>query len=454
MGGETGMDANAGAERTDVTTVGVRVDARTAWELLVVLGFQVAFVGLYYLFLHPSYQYYGFTLAHDPLNVLEALVLTALAYGVVPQNESKIEALSLRVLYALLLLPLLALYAVTDGPRPYVYVVVAGFAVTCLVARRPVPGVLRSVRERVDEARPDVTGLFFSGLVVVSLVTYGLIVAFNGLPSVRALNFANVYEVRGEFVYGTPILQYLFTWQSKVFNMFLVGLGWARRRASLVVLGFALQLVVYLYTGHKLLLFAPAFVLFALYTMRTDSFLTGFLRAFLAVSVVLYGVFVVTGIQLPAYVFIGRTYFLTADTQLHYFEYFSTHDFVYLTDSKVGFFLEDRYTRPIPLIIGETYYSTGTYANTGYTGDAFSHFGYLGLLAFSAVLGGIFVGLKWTTEFVENPVAVATLLIPIYSLTQTGLTTVLLTHGLVPAVGLLLAYSFTATDEREATTAE
>lgn len=418
----------------------VHIDGRATFELGLVVLFQVAFLVLYSAFLNPNYAYYGFTMTIDPVKIIESFVLVTGSYLVLPRTESGVAELSLRVLYVLAILPVYALYAVADGPRTFVYVLSVGLALTCVIVRYPTRNYLQLTRETLGNVSVRTNAAFYLLLSGLTITTFSLIVYFNGLPSILALDLSNVYVVRRDFVYGTSVGIYLLTWQGKVVNMLFVGLGWMRRRASLVALGFGLQFVLFLYTGHKLLLFAPFFLLFVLYSVERDRFLSGFLRLFLATSLAMFGLFLVTGAKLPAYIFIGRTYFLTAQIQFNYHDFFTTHQFVHLTNSKVAFFLEDHYSMPIPRVIGKAYYADQTFANAGYMGNAFAHFGYVGIIAFSTVLGVILKGLNWIQDRVPLSLAISATLIPIYSLTQAGLNTVLLTHGLIPAAGLLLLY--------------
>jgi hypothetical protein len=416
------------------------VDRVRLFELSVAVGFHTLFIGLYLLFLNPNYEYYGFTRSVSPKAVLLTYPLLITSYYALPRTESRIDALALRLLFVLLLLPTLGFYAVTTQSTTFLLSVTIAFGLACAIVRVRTRNYLEVIENSLFRQRLTSRRMAIGIIVVLSAVTYAGTVAANGLPSLLAVDLSAVYEVRGQFRHAFPGFVYLFTWQAKVLNPFLVGIGWHRRRPSLVVLGLILQFVLYLYTGHKLFVFGLILVFLALYTIEHGEFLTALMRGIATAAIGTLCLFVVTGMNLPAYIIIGRLYFLTADIQFHYVEFFSSNPFVYLTDSKVGFFLPDQYDRPVPRIIGQTYYSAETYANASLFGDAFSHFGNVGVVLFGGVVGVIFKGLGWLSERVPTPVVIATLLTPLYSLTQTGLTTVLLTHGLAPAALLLLLY--------------
>lgn len=426
--------------RTDETMrFGSIWSSRRKFEFIVVASFYILLNVSYVLFIHPNYSYW-FELSPTVVSFVESVLVLSVTSLVLPISERGLEEISLRVLFALGVLPVVTLYGLTAGPRLFVWSVGFAFILICRIVTFPARNYFELIEQRIDRSWSRVTSVAVVGVAVVTGITYAGIFWSNGLPSLTALNLGAVYSVRGEFVYGHPLFGYLVSWQAKVINMFLIGVGLTRRRLSVTTLGVLLQLLLYLYTGHKLFLFAIPFAVFVLYTVPQHQFLSGFLRSTAVAITAALGLYVVAGWQLPPYILVGRTFFLTADIQFHYVEFFSQHKFVYLTDSKLGFFLPDQYDRDIASIIGQRYYNESTSANTAFFADAFSHFGYAGIITFSVVLG---VGLKlmgWLHEIRDSRVTVATFIIPVYSLTQTGLTTVMLTHGLAPAVLLIVLF--------------
>lgn len=434
------MSDQSEAEVGWMESVTFRFDARPTFELATVILFQLSFLSLYYVFLYPNYESMGFTFSSNIPKLIESVLLTAGVYVALPESDTSPSTVALRVLYVLMILPLFALYAVMDGPRPFIYAIAIGYVVTCSIVRLPIENYVQRASNRWVDPIPQSNFLVYAIVTGTTVAVYANIFYLNGLPPLMALDFSAVYEVRDAFVYGSTPMAYLLTWQAKVTNMFLIGVGWRRRRPSLIALGSVLQSVLYLYTGHKLFIFAPVLVLFVLYTRRNDGFLPSFLRVYLAASLVLFGTFVLTRDILPPFILIGRTYYLTAHIQFSYHEFFAAHQFVHLANSKVGFFVENPYSRAIPRIIGDQYYIQGTFANTGYTAAAFMHFGYVGIIAFSAVLGSLLKFVDWVDDYRVEGVTTVAILIPIYSLTQAGLTTVLGTHGLAFGIVLLLLY--------------
>jgi hypothetical protein len=403
---------------------------------------------LYLIFLNPNYEYYGFTRSVLFGNVLLSYLLLIVSYYALPNTGSGVDGIALRLLFALSILPTFSLYAVMTQPTMFLLWAVVAFVLACLVVRVQTRNYLEVIERSLFGQRITSTRLVIGVIVVLSIVTYAGMAVANGVPSLIAVNLSRVYEVRGQLAYPLPEFVYILTWQAKVVNPCLIGIGWYRRRPSLVVFAVAIQSILYLYTGHKFYIFGMILVFIALYTVENGGFLTALLRGVAVAAVGTLALFAVTGVKLPAYIIIGRLYFLTADIQFHYAQFFADNPFVYLTDSKVGFFLPDQYDRPIPRIIGQKYYSAETYANGSIFADAYSHFGNVGVVAFGFSLGLILKGVGWVAEGAPTPVVLATLLTPLYTLTQSGLTTVLLTHGLVPAALLLLLYRGAAEDLR------
>lgn len=414
--------------------------SRRNFEFVVTFAFYIFLNLSYVFFIYPNYSYW-FELSPTVVSFVESVLILSVTFLMLPASERRIEEISLRILFALGVLPVVTLYGLTAGPRLFVWTVALGFVLMCAIVTWPTRNYFKLIEQRIGRSWPCTTSVAVVGVAVVTFFNYGGVFWFNGPPSLTALDLGAVYSVRGNFVYGHPLFGYLVSWQAKVINMFLIGFGLTRRRLSVTALGVSLQFLLYLYTGHKLFLFAIPFAVFVLYTAPRSGFLSGFFRSVAVATAVALGLYVVAGWLLPPYILVGRTFFITADTQFHYVEFFTQNRFIYLTDSKLGFFLPDQYNRDIATIIGQRYYNDSTSANTAFFADAFSHFGYIGVLVFSVVLGGGLKLMGWLHEVRDSRVTVATFILPVYSLTQTGLTTVVLTHGLAPAVLLIVLFN-------------
>jgi fructose-specific phosphotransferase system IIC component len=107
------------------------------------------------------------------------------------------------------------------------------------------------------------------------------------------------------------------------------------------------------------------------------------------------------------------------------------------TSSILSPFIKYPYDVPLTRVISLEYWGRDSNPNVGYLGDAFAHFGYIGMILFSMVLG-IFlrfidrVGNRLPRKFVAGLMAASSA-----SLTNSALFTCLLTHGLIVALILM-----------------
>lgn len=79
-----------------------------------------------------------------------------------------------------------------------------------------------------------------------------------------------------------------------------------------------------------------------------------------------------------------RVLFMPALLSYDYYDFFSQHRFMYLSDSIMRFLgLDNPYSMPVPRLIGWIYYgSDAANCNTGLIGDDYAQFGYFGILFF------------------------------------------------------------------------
>lgn len=89
------------------------------------------------------------------------------------------------------------------------------------------------------------------------LIVFVNLLVFNGLPSLTAINLFDVYDVRKSVNYGLPLMGYLVPWLGKVINPFLIGMFLYKKEIRWSIFFLFLQILLYLYTGHKSFLFSP-----------------------------------------------------------------------------------------------------------------------------------------------------------------------------------------------------
>jgi hypothetical protein len=279
--------------------------------------------------------------------------------------------------------------------------------------------------------------IFWSSIGFLSIATYAFL--FHHFRAQLNLDLSAIYEIRDQFTHNkNPLLGYVVIWQGNIINPLLFYLTVNKKKYLFAILIFLLQAYLFSVTGIKIFAFSLFFAyLLARFSKHLKIAVPAALMVGLAVSSLLYWY---QGNVWPISLFVRRTLFTPGQLTFEYFEFFSQNPFVYLSDSVFRRFLSYSYPLPPPLLIGIRYYE-GQSANVGFMGNAFMHFGIAGVFVFSTLLSILLVLFdKLAARQMEEGLFFALLATPIISLINSGLFTVLLTHGLLLAFFLAFIY--------------
>ncbi|MGI6440566.1 MAG: hypothetical protein ACOX00_01340 [Peptoniphilaceae bacterium] len=242
-----------------------------------------------------------------------------------------------------------------------------------------------------------------------------------------------VYAVRERVSYGLG-MSYFFGWQTKVINPFLIGVYYHNKNRKMLVLYLALQLWLYLVTGHKQVLFL-IFVVFVI--MRFSKWLKD-LPGLMAWGFT--GLMLLSNIELAfrtrSFVidyFIRRVLFLPALISNYYYNFFSEHGFQYWSYSIVGRILQMPKDFPVepPYLIGQLFFGNPkTNAVNSYLGTDYMNGGVFGVLFATVLIIITFRLIDRYAERIGRDIVLITLIGPVYTLWNTGILTAFLTGGL------------------------
>jgi hypothetical protein len=119
----------------------------------------------------------------------------------------------------------------------------------------------------------------------------------------------------------------------------------------------------------------------------------------------------------------------------YYYDFFSNHSKVFLAHSIFKPFLDYPYTFEPPFLIGNLYFNKPDMsANVNYIADAFSNFGYYGILFFTIILAIVLWIFDSVSKHSNYYLTILILSMSAWSLTDTALFTSLLTHGILFAL--------------------
>jgi hypothetical protein len=269
-------------------------------------------------------------------------------------------------------------------------------------------------------------------LLAMTAYVYGGLLVTRGIQQIN-FDLTLVYTFRAEYAQESfPFANYLIAWQAQVVNMAALAFVAYRRQWTLAFCVLAAQLLLFGMTNQKSFLLAPALVLGLLWLGRSPSRIAwGIVAGGTCIVLGAWGLFLLTEELLIPSILVRRLFFVPAELHLWYYDYFAgvAHPFVLLSNSLLGVLSPYPYGDGVPTTIGWAYLGLETRANAGWMADAYVHFGFGGMAAFSLLLAVFLRILDGAAAAVPLRLAAALVAVPTMALMNTGLLTVLLTHG-------------------------
>lgn len=387
----------------------------------------------YVLYVNPLFSYNGFFLDLNLKKYIFSIFFIMLLTFLFIKESGRFSLSILNMLFLIMLIPFLSLYALENQPTVHFLFVMFGFSITLVICRtKPIRGIS-------FEASPK---LFWLLIAILSSTTFVGLFFFNGLPSLTAINLLDVYEVRSSVNYGPLIFSYLIPWQAKVINPVLLGIGILNKKRNIFFVGLTLQMTLFLYTGHKAYLFIPLVVIGVGYAIKKKRLLITALLGLNVTIVTCLVMYKYFNEGLLASLFLRRTMFVPMKNYYYYLDFFSENEKTHLAHSIFGSFLIPNYDMPTPNLIGAIYYNNpDTWVNAGYLADAYANFGVMGILIFAIVLGLLLKVFDYLALNIGIEMVTVASFMAFFSLLSGALLTTMLTGGILISLLLLLLYN-------------
>jgi oligosaccharide repeat unit polymerase len=344
------------------------------------------------------------------------------------------SGIALLLYFVIVLIPLISLYSLADAPATFIFMCFLSFSI--LVAFYHVDF---NFIKKIKIPNQNLVYFIIMIIVGVSFYVYGWQIYTGGIGRLN-FNLNLVYEVRQNFSETHGFLMgYFLPWQGYIVNIAIFLWGFLKKKQWMIYISIAAQLLLFGMTGYKSFLLVPVLALGIYMIWEKSNMLSYvFIGAFFLI-IISYVIFLGTGDHILPSIFIRRLFYVPASNHIIYFDYFSQpgHPFVMLSNSILSPFIKYPYDITLIKVIAFEYWGRDFNPNVGYLGDAFAHFGYIGMILFSMVLG-IFlrfvdrVGNRLPRKFVAGLMAASSA-----SLTNSALFTCLLTHGLIVALILM-----------------
>jgi len=408
------------------------------WAFLSVFLYKIVLDLSYYFVIFPVWSYARFTLDFNVLKLIESYLLLFIIFVLMPKSKEKLSNIMIWLLILLSYVPMLTLFDFMNQSRLYMYAVTGFWMLVFLLLKLPVVSFapLKKFQSKI---------IRYSIFIGLSGIVFFLIYKYLGL----SFNFdlTKVYNIRAEYVkIGIPlagylfIAGYLFTWVAYIVNPIFFALFLTKRKWIFIAPIVALQFFLFSSTGNKTFLFALPFVLVLIWIMtRKNPFVWMTIGLCAIILLGMMSFYLVDDIWISSF-FTRRTLLVPAQLSFFYYDFFSTHDYTFLSQHRVfRTFLDYPYHLDPPHLIADVYFDQPEMnANNGIYADAYMNFGHIGFIFWAILLTAI---LRLIDSFSRNKdlkITVAVIAMPALFLTNSALLTSLLTHGLL--LSLIILY--------------
>lgn len=259
------------------------------------------------------------------------------------------------------------------------------------------------------------------------LLMIPFIIKFSPFINLKNLLLQDIYETRaihGEI--STPFYGYTYSILSKVLIPTLIVYSLVYKKYKTLLIGVISLTFLFLCGAHKSVLLGSILLLFFYFGNVLNK-----LKFFLSLTIIIivsFSIFYIIDNEslLPLSIVARRAFFVPSLLDKFYFDFFENNP-LYWSGSIGRNFIEYRYGKPIPYIIGEVYFnSTKMAANNGVVSDGFSNAGILGV-----IINGLFLGLYMSVIKCLNisHKFYGLYFLLLISIISSSLPVVLLTHG-------------------------
>jgi hypothetical protein len=411
--------------------------------LLVVAAYLTLYTLAYANIIVPMFAYEGFRYEVPETDRIWILRVVAMLPALwIPSRLTRASHVAYVLIYLFVLIPidLIPIYSsAVDFDDFIVFILVATgcFALIGFAHRLPLLETLRL------NANPRV---YWGALLITTIALFGAFFTLSGFRP-RVVGLSEIYDVRADYAVATArgnrFFAYAVPFQGNVLDPLFLSYGLVSRRGWMVAVGVAGQMALFSITGFKSILFSAVILFCILLAIRADG--VNFTRR------ALLGVIGLLSVALLAYVadlttpataeLLNRVTCVSGLLTGWYYDFFSHHQHAYMGDGILSGLVDYRYPYDVPHLIGDVYLrNPRASANANFWADGYAHFGYAGVVGVSLALAVILWIYDCFTRSVDIRVAGLMIAIPALEVSNCGLQTTIVTHGLGMCLVLMLFY--------------
>ncbi len=229
------------------------------WSLA--LFYRISIDLLYCYAAHPVGGYMIRPFLSSALRYIISFILYLFLFASLPKKEENSIAFAVHLQFVYTVAPLLTLYAFSDMSSRYILMVSICILVENVIIFRPLK---ISAPIRIKNVQNYMTVMF--GILMV--FTLAVSILYNGFAGLKAFDLFYIYEMRANATY--PIgFRYLLNWMTRAVLPFGFLCFLHTKRYHMAILLAIVQVVFYMQTGVKFLLFILIPMLFIYFCAKT-----------------------------------------------------------------------------------------------------------------------------------------------------------------------------------------
>lgn len=402
-------------------------------HVMLILTMRIILDLAYMKIISPYWAYSGFVWKPNFIKIVESYIMTLLLAVLSPHLVKRASDYLVTLLLIIPIIPCLSLYGLRDDPRIYTYMIVICFII-----------VLRVRQWRIRTFLPVRNGPMFGLAICLFLLVLSLTERLlMGRLQYFNLDLRKVYDFRSLLseTTSTHAFSYVHTWAEKIASPMLISWSLYIRRRWFLILLLGVQILLFATSAAKAVLFYPVLVIVAFQIFSKQRYpihltIIGVIFVIIICSMAVF----ISGNLLPASLFIRRTMFVPSSLNYAYYKVFSDIGHVYMSNSVLGGILSYPFDYgPTHLVSWYTKGHTDTWMNTGFLGTGYMHFGFIGMVIFSAIIGFLISLVdSLSIKRIPLPLVIILTITPFRTVfVSSDLPTALLTHGIALCIMLL-----------------
>lgn len=405
----------------EIRTIPLSVLKSKIAYLIGVLVYRILLDVTFVYFISPNYSYYmNLTIDIHINKVIVSYIIVFILLLIMPHKSNYIANILLNVQFFVTLLPMLSLYAMSNRSTKFVAIVCLAHSLQCFIVHLAHQHRYQKTNIVIQKGE-NWTALILCFLIGISL---GYTLIKYGFVSLEAFDLTQVYNIRRDVSYGFPF-SYLLPWTFKIVCLFILLISLEKKNYVGAIIASLFQIYFYLVYANKQTLFSWILVLGCYWLVKKVDLIKGMIYGLIALLVASGAVYKIFGNILLLSYLVRRTLFVPATIKFAYYDFFSENLKLHFADNSIGHLLQitSPYDLEAPKLIAGYLEVPNSYCNSGYWGDAFANFGYVGVILFSLILIFMILWIEKITRNVPDIIHIPLLVSLFYNLNDSALLT-------------------------------